>query len=116
MKNLITISNIALGKIRNIIKNNKSNAILLSVKGGGCNGFNYELTPLEKNIKTNKLDEIVKYDDVNIHLCGRSLMYLMGTHIDYKTDIMGERFDFLNQNISSKCGCGTSFNFKFPEE
>ena len=43
-------------------------------------------------------------------------MYLMGTHIDYKADIMGERFDFSNNNISSKCGCGTSFNFKLPDK
>ena len=116
MKQLVSISSLALGKIRNIIKSNNSQAILLSIKGGGCNGFNYQLTPLDENIKIDKLDEIVKYDDVNVHLCGRSLMYLMGTHIDYKTDIMGERFDFSNDNISSKCGCGTSFNFKLPDE
>ena len=117
MKQLVSISSLALGKIKNIIKSNNSQAILLSIKGGGCNGFNYNLTPLEKNIKNDKLDEIVKYnDDVTVHLCGRSLMYLMGTHIDYKADIMGERFDFSNNNISSKCGCGTSFNFKLPDK
>ena len=39
-------------------------------------------------------------------------MYLIGTYIDYKKDIMGKKFDFVNDSISSKCGCGTSFNFK----
>ena len=39
-------------------------------------------------------------------------MFLLGTNIDYIEDIMGSRFDFQNQNIESKCGCGTSFNFK----
>ena len=86
--------------------------MLISIKGGGCNGFNYNFTPLESNKKTDKLDEVIKIDNTNIHLCGTSLMYLMGTHIDYKKDIMGEKFDFTNNNISSKCGCGTSFNFK----
>jgi iron-sulfur cluster assembly accessory protein len=111
MKQLITISTLALGKIRNIIKTNNAQALLVSIKGGGCNGFNYELAPLKENIKDNKYDEIMKIDNVNIHLCGQSLMHLMGTHIDYKTDIMGERFDFSNNNIASKCGCGTSFTF-----
>ena len=39
-------------------------------------------------------------------------MFLLGTKIDYIEDIMGSRFDFQNTNIDSKCGCGTSFNFK----
>ena len=34
------------------------------------------------------------------------------TKIDYIEDIMGSRFDFQNPAIDSKCGCGTSFNFK----
>ena len=39
-------------------------------------------------------------------------MFLLGTNIDYIQDIMGSRFDFQNKNIETKCGCGTSFNFK----
>lgn len=112
MNKLITVSTLALSKIKNILKANDSKAILLSINGGGCNGFNYKLEPMKENIKQDKLDEIIKINDVNIHLCGTSMMYLMGTHIDYKTDIMGERFDFINEKIASKCGCGTSFNFK----
>lgn len=112
MKNLITISNTAIKKINQILKNNNSSAMLISIKGGGCNGFNYNFTPLDSNKKVNKLDEVIKIKDTNIHLCGASLMYLIGTHIDYKKDIMGEKFDFTNDKISSKCGCGTSFNFK----
>jgi len=116
MKSLITISTNALQKINTIIKSSNSKAILLSIKGGGCNGFNYKFFTLESDIKQDKLDEIVKIDNTNIHICGRSMMYIMGTHIDYKTDIMGDRFDFKNENISSKCGCGTSFNFKEIKE
>ena len=37
---------------------------------------------------------------------------LIGTKIDYIEDIMGSRFDFQNSMIDSKCGCGTSINFK----
>ena len=45
-------------------------------------------------------------------MCHSSLMFLIGTEIDYIEDIMGSRFDFKNPAIESKCGCGTSFSFK----
>ena len=48
----------------------------------------------------------------NLYLCNKSLMFILGTKIDYIEDIMGSRFDFKNEQIDSKCGCGTSVNFK----
>ena len=47
-----------------------------------------------------------------MYLCGKSLLHIIGTNIDYKEDIMGSRFDFSSEQIDSKCGCGTSVNFK----
>ncbi len=32
--------------------------------------------------------------------------------VDLIEDIMGSRFDFNNEKIESKCGCGTSFSMK----
>ena len=59
-----------------------------------------------------KLDEIVKVDDYEIHVCNSSLMHLLGTKIDWKEDIMGQGFHFENPMAQSKCGCGTSFSSK----
>ena len=39
-------------------------------------------------------------------------MYLIGLKIDYKNDIMGSNFEFTNDKIQNKCGCGISFSFK----
>ena len=50
---------------------------------------------------------------IDLYLCNKSMMFLLGTEVDYIEDIMGSRFDFKNPSIDSKCGCGTSFNFKF---
>jgi iron-sulfur cluster assembly protein len=44
-----------------------------------------------------------------IHICGKSLMHVVGTHIDWEKDIMGESFKFDNPMAKSSCGCGTSF-------
>ena len=113
---MITITEIAKKKLINLIKfsgNGNSNAALLYLKGGGCNGFSYKFKVLENTMKRSKLDEKIVLDsDINLYLCNKSLMFILGTKIDYIEDIMGSRFDFHNDNIDSKCGCGTSFNLK----
>ena len=109
---MIFFTNTAKLKLINIIKQNGKSA-LLHVTNGGCNGFSYKFKILDKIEKPNNLDDQYKLDDkYNIYLCNKSIMWIIGTHIDYIDDIMGSRFDFLNPNIDSKCGCGTSFNFK----
>lgn len=108
---MITISNIAKDKLINLI-NKKGVAALLYLKGGGCNGFSYKFKILKDEKKINTLDEVYKLDDKTLYLCNKTLMYIIGTKVDYKDDIMGSRFDFKNDNMDSKCGCGTSFNFK----
>jgi iron-sulfur cluster assembly accessory protein len=84
------------------------NHILFSVEGGGCNGFRYNLEPISDEPK--KIDEIIKLDDFKINVCGKSLLYLLGTTIDWKEDFMGSRFEFDNPNAAAKCGCGTTFS------
>ena len=108
---MITITNNAKNKLIDLIKKDGKSAFIY-LKGGGCNGFSYKFKILEEDKKPNKLDETIKIDNYNLYLCNKSFMFLLGTNIDYIEDIMGSRFDFQNQNIETKCGCGTSFNFK----
>tara|TARA_B100001093_G_C26213869_1_gene753180 strand:- start:192 stop:521 length:330 start_codon:yes stop_codon:yes gene_type:complete len=108
---MITITNNAKSKLINLIEKNGKSAFLY-LKGGGCNGFSYKFKILQYDKKPNKLDEQYSLDNYNLYLCNKSLMWLFGTKIDYIDDIMGSRFDFQNENIDSKCGCGTSFNLK----
>tara|TARA_B110000211_G_C14063695_1_gene546743 strand:+ start:1193 stop:1525 length:333 start_codon:yes stop_codon:yes gene_type:complete len=107
-KNIISISNIALKKIKDILKETNKKNILFAVNGGGCNGFEYQLKP--SNVNLIKGNELYIQDNVNIHICSKSLIYILGTHIDWKQDIMEQRFVFSNPLAKSKCGCGTSFN------
>ena len=107
-KNIINISNLAKKQLINIMNTNKSKYILFSVDGGGCNGLRYNLEPFFD--EPSKIDELVKIDDLKINVCGKSLLYLFGTTIDWTEDIMGSRFTFENPNASSKCGCGTTFS------
>ena len=106
---VVQISKLARSKMLEILKKNTSNNLFFSVKGGGCNGFNYHFQPAMEIAK--KYDEVVKIDDEHmLIICKDSLFYLLGTRIDYKKDIMGDKFEFDNPNASGNCGCGNSFN------
>jgi|UniRef100_A0A6C0JRB4 iron-sulfur cluster assembly accessory protein len=110
-KNLpILVTNSAWKKIEDIakIKNNKN--FLLSVKSGGCNGFNYKfenINQIEKNMN------FLNNKNVNIYIDPRSEFLLLGTKIDYITELYESKFQFIadkTKNVS--CGCGTSFSPK----
>lgn len=40
----------------------------------------------------------------------KSYLYLEGTVVDFKDEIMGRGFVFNNPNATSSCGCGSSFS------
>ena len=107
-KSVINVTAVASKQLSNIMNTNKSKYILFSIEGGGCNGLKYNLEP--NNDEPKKIDEIVKIDDFKINVCGKSLLYLLGTTIDWTQDIMGNRFIFENPNAKGKCGCGTTFS------
>ena len=109
-KQIISITKNASNKLQDIIRQSNKPALRFYVKGGGCNGFNYKLEPTDKTAE--KSDEIVKHENFEIYVCGKSLMHILGTEIDWKEDIMGQGFVFDNPMAQAKCGCGTSFSSK----
>ncbi|MEE9293720.1 MAG: iron-sulfur cluster assembly accessory protein [Phycisphaerae bacterium] len=78
----------------------------LGVKGGGCSGFSYSLDLTESK---NENDESWEQHGVQVICDPKSLLYLSGTSIDFKDELMGRGFVFNNPNASSSCGCGSSF-------
>ena len=81
-------------------------ALRLRVVGGGCAGFSYDLyfdepTEVDRQFETMGVRCVV--DEM-------SLMYLVGTEIDYVEGLQGAGFKFNNPNVKSTCGCGSSFS------
>lgn len=78
----------------------------LSVSGGGCSGFQYGFD-FDEEQKDD--DIVVTRDGVTLLVDGTSLLYLMGSEVDYVEDLVGASFQVKNPNASSSCGCGSSF-------
>ena len=79
----------------------------VAVEGGGCSGFQYEIS-MESDIKENDL--ILSENDCRVVIDPISLEFLSGAIIDFKEELIGSKFVIENPNASSSCGCGTSFS------
>ena len=78
----------------------------VSVSGGGCSGFQY-LFALDD--KSEDGDIVIERDGAAVVVDGMSLMYVIGSELDFVEDLTGSYFKVKNPNASSSCGCGTSF-------
>jgi len=78
----------------------------MGVKGGGCSGFTYSLDLTESR---SDLDEEFEVDGIKVVCDPKSYLYLNGTTLDFKDEIMGRGFVFNNPNATTSCGCGSSF-------
>jgi iron-sulfur cluster assembly accessory protein len=78
----------------------------LKVMGGGCSGFAYDLF----FDQVSDVDQTFESQGVRLVCDQMSLMYLVGTEIDYVESVQGSGFKFTNPNVKSTCGCGSSFS------
>ncbi len=81
--------------------------IRVSVKGGGCSGLMYDL---DFDDKINPADQVFEDKGVKILVDKKSLLYLLGTTLDFSDGLNGKGFQFINPNASRTCGCGESFS------
>jgi len=109
--NICTLTEAAQDQINKLCSENNAIAVSLNVKGGGCAGFEYDWQLVESEEDINDVDEIIETGPGKLVLGIESLMFLVGSTIDYKKDIMGAMFDIQNPNAQSSCGCGVSVNF-----
>mgnify|MGYP000093588093 CR=1 FL=1 len=81
--------------------------IRVSVKGGGCSGLMYDL---DFDNKIEEADQVFEDKGVKILVDKKSLLYLLGTTLDFTDGLNGKGFHFVNPNASRTCGCGESFS------
>ena len=108
MKQVITLSDNAANRIKEIISNDetKSVGVRVGVKSGGCAGMSYIM---EYAKEINPTDEIIEDKGVKVFIDPGATMYLLGTEMDYKQEQFSSTFVFKNPNETELCGCGESF-------
>ena len=108
MKQLITLSDNAASRIKEILSNDetKSIGVRVGVKSGGCAGMSYIM---EYAKEINPTDEIIEDKGVKVFIDPGAIMYLLGTEMDYKKEQFSSTFVFKNPNETERCGCGESF-------
>ena len=107
--NIVALSAKAAEKVREIRAEENiedSYALRLKVQGGGCSGFSYDLYFDQQQ----EIDHAFESNGVKLICDQMSLMYLMGTEVDYVEGLHGAGFKFNNPNVKSTCGCGSSFS------
>lgn len=73
--------------------------VWLSVKGGGCSGFQYvwDVTDQEPTVENLCVDPVAE-------------MFVLGCTVDYVTELGGSYLKIINPNATASCGCGESFS------
>jgi iron-sulfur cluster assembly protein len=108
---VVSLTEGAAREVRNIIQQQELEAdkvrLRVGVKGGGCSGFSYLLDLTESQKET---DEVFEQHGIKVIVDPKSLLYLNGTVIDFRDEIMGRGFVFQNPNATTTCGCGSSFS------
>jgi len=105
---IVNLTDSAKEQMNKMLVEHGKKAVRLALLGGGCAGFKYDWS----------LDDEVSDDDEKINLeegyflvDPMSVMYLLGSTINYKKEVFGSYFEVNNPASTSSCGCGESVGF-----
>lgn len=105
---MVTVTPKAVEKIRQAFaRENVKGGLRLGVLGGGCSGLSYQF---KFDVKPRTTDHILNFDDVQVFIDPKSLVYLDGMTLDWQDSLMQSGFVFDNPHAKKSCGCGTSFS------
>ena len=104
---VVSLTEAAAARVQEIISRAEQPyaGLRVGVKNGGCAGQEYELSYAEA---ANPLDEIVEDKGVTIFIEPKSVLFLIGSEIDYEVTKLASKFVFRNPNETDACGCGDS--------
>ena len=80
--------------------------VKLSTPRRGCSGLAYSVDYITS---ADPLDEKVATPGGDLYIDGASLLYLIGSNMDWVEDDFAAGFVFQNPNAKGSCGCGESF-------
>ena len=99
---MLSITPTAKKYITEKISNQDKKYAHLSMKGGGCAGFEYAWTFTDVTDDGVLIEDVVVVDKI-------AEMYIFGSEIDYVEQFAGSQLVINNPNATASCGCGESF-------
>jgi len=104
----LTLTPSAEARIATLMRDAPADAIgvKLSTPRRGCSGLAYSVDYISS---ANPLDEKVSTPGGDLYIDGPSLLYLIGSRMDWVEDDFTAGFVFQNPNAKGSCGCGESF-------
>lgn len=104
----ITLTKAAEARIAELMSRAPEDAvgIKLSTPRRGCSGLAYSVDYVTNE---NPFDEKVETQSGTFYVDGASILYLIGSTMDWQEDDFAAGFVFDNPNAKGACGCGESF-------
>ena len=99
----MNITDKALAMLKQRVASSSSWGARLSVTGGGCGGYTYELSYAESPNLTDVVYQNILAIDIH------SKEYLTDATLDWVVNGLNEEFVITNNQESGRCGCGESF-------
>ena len=107
---MVTVTEIAKNKIIELKAKEgitENHGIRVAVEGGGCSGLMYDL---QFDGEQRPTDHVFEDNGIKVFVNKKSLLYLIGTELDFSDGLNGKGFQFKNPNATRTCGCGESFS------
>lgn len=79
----------------------------ISVNTKGCSGLSYVMAWVPE---AGPGDEVVTDKGLTVLVDRKASLFLIGSEMDYRTDVLTSGFTFTNPNEKGRCGCGESFH------
>jgi iron-sulfur cluster assembly protein len=104
----VTLTPAAEARIAELMRNAPADAIgvKLSTPRRGCSGLAYSVDYVNEAVA---FDERIETPGGTFFIDGGSVLYLVGSIMDWQEDDFTAGFVFNNPNATGSCGCGESF-------
>ncbi len=105
---LMRLTDAAAERLAGLYAKGQSGMLLrISVNTKGCSGLSYVMDWVPE---PGPGDEVVRDKDLTVLVDRKASLFLIGSEMDYRTDVLTSGFTFTNPNEKGRCGCGESFH------
>jgi len=102
---VVTLTEAAAARVRALTEAGGHRALRVGLKNAGCAGQEYTFAFADE---IGPLDEVVTDKGATVVVDPKSILFLIGSELDYETTKLASKFVFRNPNQTDACGCGES--------